>query len=89
MSVYENYLQPAFGEMSLRDITPLTVQRYVSSMAEWALAQESKDKVRDVLSSMLGSAVRYGLLVKNPVEGVRLPPPKSGKRVWLSFWTNL
>jgi integrase len=80
MSVYENYLRPAFGEMCLRDITPLTVQRYVSSMAEWALAQESKDKVRDVLSSMLGSAVRYGLLVKNPVEGVRLPPPKSGKR---------
>jgi integrase len=66
--------------MCLRDITPLTVQRYVSSMGEWALAQESKDKVRDVLSSMLGSAVRYGLLVKNPVEGVRLPTPKSGKR---------
>ena len=80
MSVYENYLRPAFGEMCLREITPLTVQRYVSSMAEWALAQESKDKVRDVLSSMLGSAVRYGLLVKNPVEGVRLPTPKSGKR---------
>ena len=27
MSVYENYLRPAFGEMCLRDITPLTVQR--------------------------------------------------------------
>src|SRR5215831_2661330 len=80
MSVYENYLRPAFGEMCLRDITSLTVQRYVSSMAGWELAQESKDKVRDVLSSMLGSAVKYGLLVKNPVEGVRLPKPKCGKR---------
>jgi integrase len=80
MSIYQNYLRPAFGDMCLRDITPLTVQRYVSGMAESKLSQESKDKVRDVLSSILGSGVKYGLLVKNPVEGVRLPTPKSGKR---------
>lgn len=80
MSVFKIYLQRGFGEMCLRDITPLTVQRYVSSMADWKLSQESKDKVRDVLSSILGSAVEYGLLVKNPVAGVRLPTPKCGKR---------
>ncbi len=79
-SVYKNYLEPAFGEMCLRDVTPLTVQRYVSGMAGWKLAQESKDKVRDVLSSIMVSAVKYGLLITNPVEGVRLPPPKHGKR---------
>ena len=80
MSVYKNYLHPAFGSMCLRDVTPLTVQRYVSGMANWKLSQESKDKLRDVLSSILGSAVEYGLLVKNPVAGIRLPVPKSGKR---------
>ena len=80
LSVYKNYLQPAFGELCLRDITQLTVQRYISGMADSKLSQESKDKVRDVLSSILGSAVRYGLLVKNPAEGVRLPVPKSGRR---------
>src|SRR5579862_717072 len=80
LSVYKNYLQPAFGELCLRDITQLTVQRYVSGLADSKLSQESKDKVRDVLSSILGSAVSYGLLVKNPVEGVRLPVPKSGRR---------
>ena len=80
MSVYKNHLQPPFGEMCLRDITQLTVQRYLSGMAESKLSQESKDKIRDVLSSILGSAVSYGLLVKNPVEGVRLPPAKTGRR---------
>lgn len=80
MSVYENHLEPAFGSMCLRDITPLTVQRYVSGMSTWALSQESKDKIRDVLSSILGSAVHYRLLLTNPVVGVRLPAPKSGKR---------
>ena len=81
LSVYKNHLRAAFGEMSLRDITQLNVQRYLSGMAGSKLSQESMDKIRDVLSSILGSAVRYGHLVKNPVEGVRLPPPKSGKRI--------
>jgi integrase len=80
VSVYANYLQPAFGEICLRDITSLVVQRFVSGMAGWKLGQESKDKIRDVLSSVMGSAVQYGLLIKNPVEGVRLPTAKSGKR---------
>ncbi len=80
VSVYKNHLGPAFGEMCLRDITQLTVQRYLSGFAESKLSQESKDKIRDVLSSILGSAVSYGLLVKNPVEGVRLPPAKTGRR---------
>jgi integrase len=80
VSVYKNHLQAAFGEMCLRDITQLTVQRYLSGFAESKLSQESRDKVRDVLSSILGSAVSYGLLVKNPVEGVRLPPAKTGRR---------
>lgn len=80
VSVYKNYLYPTFGEICLRDITPLTAQRYVSSMAGWKLSQESKDKIRDVLSSILGSAVKYGLLVKNPVDGVSLPAAKTGKQ---------
>ena len=80
MSVYMNYLRPAFGGMCLRDITPLGVQQYVSGMAAWDLAQESKDKIRDVLSSIMGSAVKYGLLVKNPAAEVRLPVAKGGKR---------
>ncbi|MGA7549539.1 MAG: tyrosine-type recombinase/integrase [Candidatus Sulfotelmatobacter sp.] len=33
-----------------------------------------------MLSSILGSAVQYGLLVKNPVEGIRLPAERRGKR---------
>lgn len=44
------------------------------------LSRESVDKIRDVLSSILGSAVKYGFLVKNPAEGVRLAPAKRGAR---------
>src|ERR1700731_3776056 len=79
--VIKNYLLPAFGSQCLRDLTPMTVQAYFSGMAGSDLSHESIDKIRDVLSSILGSAKKYGLLVTNPVEGVQLPPSRRGKRI--------
>ena len=79
--VINNYLIPTFGGLCLRELGTLHLQRYFSNMASSPLSHESKDKIRDVLSSVLGSAVRYHLLVKNPMEGVQLPPGTMGKRV--------
>jgi hypothetical protein len=78
--VIANCLVPEFEKLSLRDLTPLRLQRYFSGLATSPLAHESRDKIKDVLSSILGSAVQYGLLVKNPVEGIRLPAERRGKR---------
>jgi len=78
--VIRNYLKPQFGGLSLRDITPLTTDRYFSELGKTGLQYESIDKVRDVLASVLTSAIRYGLLIKNPAEGVRLPRAKRGKK---------
>jgi integrase len=77
-----NYLKPQFGGLCLRDITELTVDRYLTTLPDnpKLKSEESWDKIRDVLSSILGAAVRYGLLVKNPVAGIQLPKPKRGKR---------
>jgi integrase len=80
-SVIKLYLNPAFGAKCLRDLTPLSLQQYFSGMAASKLSYESRDKIRDVMSSILNSAVTYGLLVKNPAESVRLAPGKRGKRV--------
>jgi integrase len=78
--VIRNYLEPAFGSLCLRDLTPLQIQTYFSGLASSRLSHESRDKLRDVLSSILGSAVRYQLLIKNPVEGIMLPPDKRGRK---------
>ena len=78
--VLDNYLMPAFGELCLRDLTLMTVQRYFSQMAASPLSRESKDKIRDVLSTVLGSAKDYGLLVINPAERIKLPKQRCGKR---------
>ncbi len=78
--VIKNYLEPAFGSMMLRDMTKVVLQRYFSEMADWKLQLESKDKIRDVLASVLNSAEKYQLIVKNPIEGVQLPRGRRGKR---------
>jgi integrase len=56
-------------------------------MAASPIAHESRDKVRDVLSSVLGSAVKYGLLVRNPAEGIRLPAQRRGRNRAKPFLT--
>lgn len=80
-SVIENYLMPTFGQTALRDISAVVVQRYLSDLAGSKLSHESRDKIRDTLSSILGSAVNYQYLVNNPVDGVKLPPDKKGRRI--------
>jgi hypothetical protein len=68
-SVISRHLLPVFKEVCLRDITALAAQRYVSGLAASKLAHESKDKIRDVLASIMNSAVPYQFIVKNPTEG--------------------
>jgi len=67
----EPTLLPRFGHLCLRDLTRLSIQHYFTDPALLRLSHESRDKIRDVLSSVLRSAADYGLLVKNPVEGIR------------------
>ena len=79
--IFEDYLKTAFGQCSLGEITPLAVQRYFSNSINFPYLQhESIDKIRDVLSSIMRSAVEYGLIDRNPVENVRIPRAKTGKK---------
>ena len=82
--ILDNYLVRAFGKCSLRDLTALTLQTYFSklttSTANQPLSHESRDKIRDVLSSALRFAVQHDLLVRNPAESLRIPPDRRGKK---------
>jgi integrase len=74
--VLGKYLLPAFGSLCLRDLTPRTLQRYFSNLS---IPYTSLVKVRDAFSSVLRSAVP-DFLVKNPLDGLRLPKDKRGRR---------
>jgi integrase len=70
--VISKYLKPEFSRLSLRDITRLTVQQYFSAMA----GTVPYPKIRDGLSSILRAAVDADYLIKNPLDGLRLPLDK-------------
>ncbi len=70
------YLMPAFGEVTLRELTTLRLQGYFSKLSDSDLGGDTVSAMRQVLSAVLGSAVLYELLSKNPVLGVRLPKSK-------------
>jgi integrase len=78
--VLDNYLLPVFGGKMLREMTSLVLQQYFSGLASMDLSHESRDKIRDVLSAVLGFAKEHGLLHFNPAQGLRLPVPKTGRR---------
>jgi integrase len=78
--VLDNYLLPVFGQRTLRELTTLTIQEYFSKMATSELAHGSRDKIRDVLSGVLRTAIDYGLLKVNPVENVRMPAERRGRK---------
>jgi integrase len=74
------YLEPRFSNFCLRDLTPLALQRFFSGLAGERVGPPSILKIRDTLSSILRSAVRYGFLVQNPMVGLKLPVDKRPRR---------
>ncbi len=71
-SVLKNHLKPEFGDLMLREITLEALQGYFTRLQQSKLSYESIDKIRDVLSAVLRTAVEYGRLLNNPAEKVRL-----------------
>jgi len=74
------HLMPSFRALSLRDLTPRTLKQFFSSMASDGTPYPTVLKTRDTLSSILRSAVEDELLVKNPLEGLKLPADKRPRR---------
>jgi integrase len=75
-SVFKNYLNPAFGDMMLRELTLEGLQGYFVRLQAGELSPESIDKIRDVFSAVLRTAVDYGRLSTNPLEKIRLKKRK-------------
>jgi integrase len=75
--VLQKHLLPTFFDMALRDMKTIALQKYFSNAK---VSHATATKIKDVLTSVLGSAVRYGLLTMNPLIGVRIRAAQVGKR---------
>ncbi len=64
-----NYLNPAFGDMAIEDITTDEIQRLFNSMKT---AKASKEKVKGVLNQILEAAKDDKIISNNPLQSRRL-----------------
>jgi integrase len=77
--IIAKYLEPKFGRACLRDLTRSALQQYFSGMAS-QVSYPTISKIRDVLSSILRSAVDVDYLNQNPMKGLRLPKDRRPRR---------
>ena len=78
-SVLKIHLNSTLGDLMLRELTLEALQHYFARLQSTKLSAESVDKVKDVLSAVLGTAVAYGRLSTNPAEKIRLKKRKLTK----------
>lgn len=79
--VIDKYLIPAFGELSLGDLTVGKIQAFFTAFRHSDLSHESIDKIRDVLASILWKArEKYRLISDDPMQHITLPRAKNKGR---------
>jgi hypothetical protein len=69
MGIIDHYLIPKFGTMMLNQLTFTTLQQFLSGL-DSRLSFESRDKIRDVLGSIMSYAVKTGFLITKPTVGL-------------------
>src|SRR2546422_2802281 len=72
-SMLRKHLLPRFGDERLCDISRAEIQRFVLEKLRLGYAWEMANRIRDLLSKVLGTAVEWGYLEENPARGVKMP----------------
>lgn len=70
-SQMKKHILPALGEKAVEDITPADIQKVFNCMSKDA-KQETKNKVKNVLSQILKMAVEEELISRNPLQSSSL-----------------
>ena len=72
-ALLRRHLLPRFGDQRLCDISRAEVQRFALEKLQQGQSWESANKLRNLLSKVLGTAASWGYLAENPVRGVKMP----------------
>lgn len=68
-NVINNHIAPYFENKRLSDIKPINVEKFMTSKAN--LSYSSQAKILYTLSQMMESAMKNGLISKNPCNGIK------------------
>ena len=65
-----HHLLPRFGKLSMSDITPQMIQRFLSETVKRGLAPATANRLRSLLHHIFSLAVQWDAAPRNPVHGV-------------------
>jgi integrase len=75
---------PAFGDKRLKQITTAGVREWQTLLLRKGLSPATVRTYRQILGQVLRQAVADGLLLTNPVEGVRTPTVRPRRQLFLT-----
>lgn len=74
-----NHIIPHIGLMKLKDLRQDKVEEYYAGLISQGIGPRTVQMIHSILHRAMEKAVRYGLLLRNPVHGASLPkwrPPE-------------
>ena len=66
----DHHLLPRFGKLTLNEITAQQLQVFLADTKKRGLAPATVNRVRSLLQRMFNLAVQWGILEKNPAQGI-------------------
>lgn len=77
----DKYILPAFSEIKLKAMQPHSIEQYLTGLQEQGVGDRTCQMIYALLHVMFGTAVRKGMLDRNPLEAVQKPKVKKPRRI--------
>lgn len=78
--VWDKHVLGRIGGMELRAVTPEVLERFTADLRQAGVGEPTITKALTLLSSVMGRAVTWGRISRNPVAAVRKPRQPRPKR---------
>ncbi len=72
-SILRKHLIPQFGYQRLGEFNRSEIQRFILGKIQAGYSWEMANRIHDLLSKVLGTAVEWNYLSENPARGIHLP----------------
>ncbi|USG67334.1 tyrosine-type recombinase/integrase [Brevibacillus ruminantium] len=83
VTICNSHIIPELGTLSIQQLNPFTLQKFVNSLCEKGFATSYIKKVIDVLNGSLEKAKKLDMIARNPMELVEKPRiSKQEMKVW-------
>jgi integrase len=71
--IINRYILPAFGSLRLKDLAPMRIEAYLTARQAEGLGDRTCQLIHAVMHVILASALRKGLIGRNPMDAVEKP----------------